>query len=124
MGKSQKKEEERVLRMSKDANYRRMIQSVRWSKLRREKLTINPLCQACLRTGIYTAAQCVHHITPCETARSIGQMEQLMFSLPNLMSLCNDCHAAIHKELSSHSRAAQRRNTDDRNRRFIDKFFG
>lgn len=124
MDKCQKKEEERVWRMSKDVNYRRMIQSVRWATMRREKLMINPLCQVCLQNGIYTSAQCVHHITACETARSIGQMEQLMFSMSNLMSLCYDCHVAIHKAMASHSRAAKRKNTDERNRRFVDKFFG
>lgn len=112
------------LKMSKDYNYRKMIQSVRWQRLRKEKLKLNPICQDCLEDGIYTPAQCVHHITPCETARSVRQMEELMFNLGNLRSLCNDCHVITHKRLASHSKDAQRRNTDDRNKRFMEKFFG
>ena len=59
--------------MSKDYNYKRMIQSVRWQRLRKEKIKMNPLCQDCLEHGIYTPSQEVHHITPCETARSVKQ---------------------------------------------------
>lgn len=109
--------------MSKDANYRRMIQSVRWMRLRKEKLKVNPLCQDCLKEGIYTPAREVHHVVPCESARSVSQMEDLMFSFGNLRSLCHDCHVITHKKLASHSKDAQRRNTDERNKRFMDKFF-
>lgn len=110
--------------MSKDENYRRMIQSQRWVKLRKEKLKMNPLCQDCLESGIYTPAREIHHVTPCETARSVRQMEELMFNLGNLRSLCHDCHVLTHKKLASHSKDAQRKNTDERNQRFMDKFFG
>ena len=112
------------LKMSKDVNYRKMIGSMRWLRLRKEKLKLNPLCQDCLEQGIYTPAQEIHHITPCETARSVRQMEELMFNIGNLRSLCHDCHVLVHKKLASHSKDAQRRNTDERNKRFMDKFFG
>ena len=112
------------LKMSKDVNYRKMIGSMRWLRLRKEKLKLNPLCQDCLEQGIYTPAQEIHHITPCETARSVRQMEELMFSVGNLRSLCHECHVLVHKKLASHSKDAQRRNTDERNKRFMDKFFG
>lgn len=109
--------------MSKDANYRKMIQSTRWVKLRREKIKLNPLCQDCLSAGIYTPAQEIHHVVPCESAKSVRQMEELMFNLGNLRSLCHDCHVLTHKRLASHSKDAQRRNTDDRNERFLKKYF-
>lgn len=112
------------MKMSKDVNYRKMIGSMRWLRLRKEKLKLNPLCQDCLEQGIYTPAQEIHHITPCETARSVRQMEELMFNIGNLRSLCHDCHVLVHKKLASHSKDAQRRNTDERNKRFMDKFFG
>lgn len=110
--------------MSKDVNYRRMIGSMRWLRLRKEKLKLNPLCQDCLDSGIYTPAQEIHHVVPCESAKTIRQMEELMFSIGNLRSLCHECHVLVHKKLASHSKDAQRRNTDERNKRFMDKFFG
>ena len=109
--------------MSKDVNYRRMIGSMRWLRLRKEKLKLNPLCQDCLESGIYTQAQEIHHVVPCESAKTIRQMEELMFSIGNLRSLCHECHVLVHKKLASHSKDAQRRNTDERNKRFMDKFF-
>ena len=92
MGLYPKGNDIKELMMSKDANYKRMIQSVRWAKLRREKIKLNPLWQDCLESGINTPAQEVHHVTPCETARSVKQMEELMFNLGNLRSLCHECH--------------------------------
>lgn len=110
--------------MAKDANYRRMISSTRWVRLRKEKLKINPLCQDCLDKGIYIPASEIHHVVPCETAKTIKQMEELMFSMGNLRSLCHDCHVLVHRKLFSHSKDAQRKNTDERNKRFMERFFG
>lgn len=94
--------------MSKDANYKRMIQSVKWVKLRREKIKLNPLCQDCLLSGIYTPAQEVHHVVPCESAKTIKQMEELMFNIGNLRSLCHDCHVITHNELDLHADIARK----------------
>lgn len=74
----------------------------------------NPLCQECQREGIIKAAQCVHHITPIESAKSTEQMELLAFSVSNLQSLCFECHSAIHKAERSHSRDAHLKREKDR----------
>lgn len=90
--------------MSKDANYKRMINSVRWLKLRKQKLSNNPLCQDCQEEGRLVSATEVHHVRPCETAKSVREMEGLMFDYNNLRSLCYDCHVITHKRLASHSK--------------------
>ena len=73
--------------MSKDANYRKLIGSPRWRALRNAYLSEHPQCEECLSRGLYRAANCVHHIIPCETARSVKEMELLMFSASNLRAL-------------------------------------
>lgn len=94
--------------MSKDKTYRRLIASPRWRAVRCAYLSAHPVCEMCAaRTPPrYRAAQCVHHRTECETARTEAQMEQLMFTPSNLQALCYECHADIHRAKRSHSRQA------------------
>ena len=78
------------------------------------QLTKQPFCQECARQGIVTAAQCVHHIKPIESAKTPEQMEELAFNFGNLSSLCFEHHAAVHAAERSHSREAHQQRTRDR----------
>lgn len=48
----------------------------------------------CLKNGIYKAATLVHHIKPV-TAENVHDPD-ITLNPENLMTLCVDCHAAIH----------------------------
>jgi 5-methylcytosine-specific restriction protein A len=108
--------------MSKDARYRKLINSKRWKVLRLQKLQAQPLCECCHKKHIITLATEVHHIVPVESVSTEREMILLMFDFDNLMSLCHECHAEIHKEMFSHTKenviAANRKRTH----RFIDKY--
>ena len=67
--------------MAKDKDYRRLIHSNRWIKLRRAKLTACPLCEDCKETGRITPATEVHHIKPVEDALNLVDKESLMFDI-------------------------------------------
>lgn len=95
-----------------DATYMRLIQSPRWRQLRQWYLTDHPECACCRSRGIIRAAQCVHHITPVETARTLQEAEDLCYSPANLQALCTLCHAEIHRAAKSHSRAIHRQRTE------------
>lgn len=77
-----------------------------WRELRIQKLRANPLCEVCEREGIVTAARCVYHVVPIETARTKDEMRRLAIDcgLQGLKSLCLACHAKIHKEQRSHTK--------------------
>lgn len=78
-----------------------------WQELRIAKLrSTNGLCEVCQREGIVTAARCVHHIVPIETANTKEEMRRLALDcgLSGLQSLCYPCHARIHKEMGSNTR--------------------
>lgn len=68
-----------------------------WHDLRIAKLRANPLCEECLKQGISTSANQVHHIHPIEDSHSVQEMRKWAFMWENLQSLCPSCHAAIHK---------------------------
>ena len=53
------------------------------------------LCEVCLKRGIYTPADTVHHITHI-TPKNIGD-PSITLSFSNLMAVCRDCHAAMHR---------------------------
>ena len=98
-----------------------------WKELRIAKLrSTNGLCEECMKEGIVTSARCVHHIVPIETARTKDEMKRLAFcqNLPNpldgLMSLCQSCHARIHKELGSNTAKIVRQRAEARQDRWAD----
>ena len=94
--------------------------SKEWQELRIAKLRANPLCEECMKEGIVTAARCVHHIVPIETARTKDEMKLLAFDEHNLMALCFACHARIHKELGSNTAKIVRQRAEARQDRWAD----
>ena len=105
-----------------------------WKELRILKLRDNPLCEQCIKDGeaagipggYIRSATCVHHIVPIETAKTKDEMKRLAFcqNLPNpldgLMSLCQSCHARIHKELGSNTAKIVRQRAEARQDRWAD----
>lgn len=58
-----------------------------WRKVRSRYIKAHPLCEECLKHGLYTPAQEVHHILPL--SRGGTNVVQ------NLMALCKPCHSSI-----------------------------
>ena len=85
-------------RNQKQAKDKQTIYNSReWRELREQKLRANPLCEVCQQKGIVTAAHQVHHIHPIEDSHSVQEMRKWAFMYENLQSLCDQCHADIHK---------------------------
>jgi len=59
-----------------------------WSRIRARYAAAHPLCEECLRHGVYTPTEQVHHILPLSEGGTHDES--------NLMSLCASCHAKIH----------------------------
>ena len=101
-----------------------------WRELRAAKLRSQPLCERCLQMGKdagvpegwIRSAHCVHHIKPIEEAQTKEEMWRLatQCGLGGLMSLCDQCHADIHKEEKSHSREAVQQRARQRTDRWLD----
>lgn len=94
--------------MSRNKDYQRLLNSTRWKKLRQWKLQQQPLCELCEAEGYVVSAVDVHHIQPCESAKTLAEMETLCFNPANLQSLCIPCHIAVHAALRSHSKEAHK----------------
>jgi len=95
--------------MSKDKDYIRLIHDRRWLRLRRQRLTLHPVCEMCEKEGRVTAAVEVHHIVPVETGLTFRQKAELMFSPSNVMALCHECHVRVHTEMGRSGKAATKR---------------
>ena len=54
------------------------------------------LCQRCLERGKIREGRVVHHIVPL-TPENVSQ-PQIAYGLDNLVLLCADCHAEIHRK--------------------------
>lgn len=108
--------------MARDNDYRRMIHTGRWLRLRRDKLGDFPLCERCEEEGRHSPATEVHHVVPVEDAVTRQDKERLMFDYHNLRALCHDCHVRTHTEMGRSGRAYAERRGKDGIRRFVDKF--
>ena len=72
-----------------------VYQSTKWKKLRQAKLMQQPLCEICLKNGVVTIADDVHHIDSFLNY-SGNQRLNKAFDFTNLMSVCKECHGKIH----------------------------
>lgn len=100
--------------MAKDATYRRMINSVRWLRLRRSVLGERPVCADCLAGGFPSPAVEVHHAVPVELGRTAEEKERLMFDPHNLVPLCHACHVARHVRMGRGGRERVRERSASR----------
>lgn len=92
-----------------------------WKELRIAKLrSTNGLCEECMKDGIVTAAHAVHHRHPIEESTSKAEMRKWAFMWENLVSVCDACHAKIHKEERSHSKEAVKARAEQRHERWKD----
>jgi len=67
--------------------------SAAWEKVRKLALIRdNYLCQECLRNGMITKADVVHHI------KELKDYPELALVLDNLECLCHSCHNKEHPE--------------------------
>ena len=105
--------------MSRNKDYQRLLNSKRWKVTRTEYLMKHPLCEDCQAKGFVYAAVDVHHVVPCESAKTLGEMETLCFAVSNLRALCIPCHIKTHKESKSHTTEGHKQREADRLEQWI-----
>lgn len=103
----------------KDEQYRKIITSKEWRKIRAIKIAANPLCEDCLLEDKTTIATEVHHVTPIQRGRSLADMKRLAYDIHNLRSLCEECHKKAHEKLGRMTKENIRKMKDIENKRFI-----
>lgn len=92
-----------------------------WKELRIAKLrSTNGLCEECMKQGIVTSAHAVHHRHPIEDSTSKAEMRKWAFMWDNLVSVCDACHAKIHKEQGKGTKALARQRAEQRHERWKD----
>ena len=110
--------------MKHNRQYKQLINTARWLRLRHEVITAQPLCVRCREEGRITLAQEVHHIVPVETAVTKERMEALMYDPNNLMPLCRQCHFKLHQTLGKGTKKEHKQREAARleefRRRFLD----
>lgn len=107
----------------KDEQYRKIITSKEWKKLRAIKIANNPICEDCLLENRTTIATEVHHITPIQRGKSLKEMKKLAYDYNNLRSLCEKCHQKTHELLLSRGTKMQKELRELEKKRFIETYF-
>ena len=79
---------------------RKFYSSKAWKSKSKAYRAMHPLCERCLKHGIYSKSTCVHH------KEHISRNNQYDWSIllgdENLESLCDDCHAKEHAKHTSY----------------------
>lgn len=75
-----------------------------WKELRQEvKEELHNECQECLKKGVYTRADCVHHVNEVrdrpDLALSKYYTDKNGSRQRQLVTLCNQCHNEVHDKL-------------------------
>ena len=93
-----------------------------WKELRALKIrSTNGLCEECLKEGIVTAANIVHHKHPIEDSHSMQEMKHWAFMWENLLVVCQAHHAKIHRDqLKSNTKDVVKQRADARQDRWAD----
>jgi len=79
-----------VKRSRTDKEENKFYASVEWKRLRKYKLTLNPLCERCEREGGIVLATIVHHKAPLKSGGD------WLPTVDELESLCLSCHSREH----------------------------
>ena len=113
------------MKRSKDADYRRLITSRKWQKLKRLQLIRQPYCERCDRHGLHDVeATEVHHVHPVQDALSRDDKVRLMFDPSNIMSVCHQCHVELHEEMGRSGKAWSKRHASALLEAFKRRFMG
>lgn len=108
--------------INRSSDYKRLLRSSVWLRLRRDTLTRHPLCEDCATLGLLTPATEVHHVVPVDNGRSYAEKRRLAYDPGNLRALCHRCHVRAHMDLGSHSREHAQNRNETALREFKKKF--
>lgn len=75
-------------------------QNKHWRKMRDTYLKEHPICEECLKKGIVTPAEDVHHIKSPFRGGEVNY--NMLLDYHNLESVCKDCHGEIHAQQQGH----------------------
>lgn len=90
--------------MQRDPKVVQFYSSGVWKKCRASyRKSVGGLCERCLKMGIYTPGEIVHHCIEHVTPENVENPE-VTLSFNNLELLCRDCHAKEHEEIYGHER--------------------
>lgn len=99
-------------RFNHSPRYVKAINSARWRQVVQQvRKSQDNLCAECLKLGIATPIDSVHHIVPAEEHASDEVFERQFFNLANLVGLCRSHHEEADLLLMKGTREEHKRRT-------------
>ena len=107
-------------RFNHSERYVKAINSVKWQKtaLLVRKRQDN-LCAECMKLGIATPIDSVHHIVPAEERANDEVFERMFYSLSNLVGLCRSHHEEADLLLNKGTKEEHQRRAKAKAEEFI-----
>lgn len=72
--------------------------SMAWKRLRNTYLSTHPLCEICLQHEKVEPTEHIHHRVPWQRGINEEEKWKLFLDEKNLISVCSDCHMALHNK--------------------------
>lgn len=99
-------------RFNHSQRYVKAINSARWRQLVQQvRKSQDNLCAECMKLGIATPIDSVHHIVPAEEHASDEVFNRQFFNLANLVGLCRSHHEEADLLLLKGTREERKRRT-------------
>ena len=99
-------------RFNHSQRYVKAINSARWRQVVQQvRKRQDNLCAECLKLGIATPIDSVHHIVPAEERANDEVFERMFYSLSNLVGLCRSHHEEADLLLLKGTREEHKRRT-------------
>ena len=114
-----------MTRFPHSERYIRAINSQKWLRTAKNvRIRQNNLCAECLKLGIATPIDSVHHIRPAEEHSSDEVFYRQFYDLDNLVGLCRRHHEEADKALMKGSREERKRRAKAQAAEFIKRLTG
>lgn len=104
-------------------DYKSLINTTKWRKIRENKLSMNPLCELCEEEEKTILATEIHHVNPIQNGINYADMEDRAYDMNNLQSLCHEHHKNIHIGMKKISKKAIKDVNNKKTQFFMDRFF-
>lgn len=73
-----------------------------WKLLRNSYIREHPLCERCLKLGLTTPSEEVHHLKPFMSGATPYERSAMLLDSNNLIAVCKPCHYYYHRLLRRH----------------------
>jgi len=100
----EKSEAHKEIAHRRNSKWNKLYQDHRWKRLREWKIQHDPICELCLKEGVVTPADEIHHLQIIGSGINDEDKFRLLLDPLNLCSCCSRHHDVFHAYLKENNK--------------------